>query len=115
MWLVRPALVDPAPVPPAVQETLHQHSHRGFAKRTRAEVPAATELGRARPDQVARQRQIPVQRLEDVLPGSDGTGVADSNRLLSGQRAHDVSDDSVGCPVATAKDISGASRGEGHT
>ncbi len=57
--------------------------------------------------------EIAAQRLQHMLPRASSVGVADLQGLAAGEGTHDVGDETIGGPVASADHVAGASRGDG--
>jgi hypothetical protein len=75
----------------------------------RSEVPRPGELLSPVTEEPRRERQVPRQRPEHVLPGPHGIGVSQAHRPVSSERAQAVRHEAVGGPVAAADDVAGAS------
>ena len=58
------------------------------------------------------ERDVAVEGLDDVLPGSNGERAADADGLAGEEAADEVGNEAVGRPVAAADDVAGASGGE---
>src|SRR5580658_1505009 len=80
---------------------------------TRSEIVGGGELCMLG-EEFLSQHHVPLQRLEDVLPRSDGIRAPDQNRLSGTEPAHQVRYESVLGPVPSADDIAGARCRHGH-
>src|ERR1035437_2610864 len=95
---------------PLPKETLDHPAHRMIAGLVRgAEVPR-TLVAAALAQHAGPEPEVAGERLQDMLPGTHGIGVAHDDRLAGRQGPHRVGDDPVSGPVATADDIAGAGR-----
>ena len=74
-----------------------------------AEVPG-TLVAAALTQHSGPQPEVAGERLQDMLPGTNGIGVAHDDGFARHEGSHGVGDDPVGCPVATADDVAGAGR-----
>src|ERR1035438_4763307 len=79
----------------------------------RSEVVGRSELRMLR-EECLSQHQVTVQRLEHVLPGTDGIGTPDYNRLPGEESADQIRNEPVLGPVTAANDIAGARRSQAH-
>jgi hypothetical protein len=74
-------------------------------------IEAGRRLGRV-VGQALDVAEIAGQRVQHMLPGADGGGVAQHRRLARPERAHEIGDQAVGRPVAAADDVAGAGAAE---
>ena len=70
----------------------------------RAEIPGTGIFLRILP-QGCTELQISAEGFQDMLPRPDGTGIADTNGLISAQSADTIGDEAVSAPVAAADDV----------
>src|ERR1035438_9053793 len=74
-----------------------------------SEVVGGSELRMLR-EEFFSQHQVTVQRLEHVLPGTDGRGTPNQNRSPGDESADQIRYEPVLGPVTSANDIAGAGR-----
>ena len=98
---------------PCRSEPLHDPLHRLGIFIVRAEVPAFG-IGRAFFIELLRQHQITGQRLQHMLPGAGGVGVADVDRTAFCDGAHDIRNEPVVCPIAAADDVARPAGSDRH-
>ena len=60
------------------------------------------------------QPDVAMQRLEHMLPGANGVGPANADRLAGEKAANEIGDEAIDGPVAATDDIAGASGGDGY-
>ena len=90
-------------------ERIDHFVHRAKGCRIRPEIDSARRaVGRLH--QRLRQREIPRERLEHMLPRPDGVRVAQRDRLARRERPDAVGNQPVGGPVAAADDVAGTGR-----
>ena len=107
--------VDPGAGAPSVDEDFSEGLHRDIVARRRAKIPAGRPAGRRLCEHRASEGQIPGERLEHVLPGTDRRGVSHRHGFARRQVMHDVGDDPIDGPVAAADHVAGPHRGQLHT
>jgi len=79
----------------------------------RSEVVGGGELRILR-EELPGQHQVSVQRLEHVLPGTDGIEAPDQNRLPGKESADQIRNEPVLGPVTAANNIVGARGSQSH-
>ena len=79
----------------------------------RSEVIGGREL-RMLGEEILSQHHVAMQRLEYVLPRTDGTGLPDQNWSSGAESTDQIRNEPVLGPVTTANDIAGARCGKGH-
>ena len=79
-----------------------------------AEVVGCGIARGVRREEMLGEGDVAGEGIEHMLPGADGVGAADVNRLIGEEAADEVGDEAVGGPVAAADDVAGARGGEGN-
>src|ERR1700722_7665813 len=65
-------------------------------------------------EEFLRQHEVAVQRIEHVLPRTDGVGPPDQNGLIRSESADQIWNKPVLGPITSADDIAGARRGQAY-
>lgn len=94
---------------PQADQLGHDPLDRPHVALGRTEIPGAVET-RAVLCQALGQHQEAAHRLEHVLPGPHGEGIAERERRGCGEGAHGIRHQAVARPVAAADDIARAHR-----
>ncbi len=77
-----------------------------------AKIPGFGKLGTFAVE-LFGQQQVAAQRLEDMLPGAQGCGIADQDFFPFQEGADTVRDQAIGAPITAADDIPRAGRSDG--
>ncbi len=99
----------PTPAAPRGNDLFGQFLDCRLVTQLRPEVPRAAVFRGFRRAEVGPESEVPVQRLEDVLPRSDRVRPTKRDGPRGLKRTEDISHDPVRCPVATRNDIARAS------
>src|SRR5437868_4889722 len=89
---------------PQLRGTISNRANALVISLIRAEVPSFRESS-PRITQTLGQLQIPMQRLKNMLPGTYRVRIADHRLLAYGPASHQVGNQSIGCPIASADHV----------
>jgi hypothetical protein len=92
---------------PQLGDPLDERLHRQLVARVGPEVPALGVRVRVGGHRLG-EHEVARQRVQDVLPGPHGAGIAQLDRPALQRRGEHVGDQAVGAPVASADHVPGA-------